>query len=103
MGGARLIQFFLFSKIKNIFFNKLKRKEEFWELDCIESGEEALSGSKMPEKSTKGQFSMKPFSKLTSGEIAELMKPLIFGNHQKHFKLLSWGIGFGEEQCEISV
>lgn len=49
----------------------------------------------MSEKSSKGQFSMKPVSKLNSGEIAELMKPLIFGNHQKHFRLFSWAVGAG--------
>ncbi len=48
-------------------------------------------------KKKKGQFFMKPVSKLTSGEITELMKPLIFGDHQKHFRLFSWGIGVGEQ------
>ncbi|XP_064395213.1 uncharacterized protein LOC135342412 [Halichondria panicea] len=49
----------------------------------------------MPKKATKESFSMKPVSKLTSGEVTELMKPLIFGDHQKHFRLFSWAVGLG--------
>ncbi len=57
----------------------------------------------MPGKATKESFTMKPVSKLSSGEVTELMKPLIFGDHQKHFRLFSWVVGIGEAALGVCV
>ena len=38
----------------------------------------------------------KPISKMSTNEMAQLSKPIIFGNHQKLFKLFSWAVGAGK-------
>ena len=43
-----------------------------------------------------GSFTGKPLSKLSQGELVELSKPIVFGNHQRIFKVFSWSIGLGK-------
>ena len=43
----------------------------------------------------RGSLTGKPISKMSAEEMAELSKPIIFGNHQKLFKLFNWAVGAG--------
>ena len=62
---------------------------------------EEREGAAKEREGGRGSLTGKPISKMTAEEMAELSKPIIFGNHQKLFKLFNWAVGAGPSPVTV--